>query len=55
MKKSYFSLGGVLLFALLLIANWIFKVSPESNVLLAVFIGVFLFLFLIQQRKEKRT
>lgn len=55
MKKSYISLGGVLLFACLFIANWIFEVSPESNVMLAVFAGVFLFLFFVQLRKEKRT
>ena len=49
------SLGGALLFVLLLIGNWMFKVSPESNTAIAVFIGIFLFLFFLQMRKEKRT
>jgi len=55
MKRSYIALGGALLFVFLLIGNWMFKVSPESNSTIAVFIGLFLFLFFLQMRKEKRT
>jgi hypothetical protein len=55
MKRSYISLGGALLFVCLLIGNWMFKVSPESNTTLAVFVGIFLLLFFLQMRKEKRT
>jgi len=55
MKRSYISLGGALLFVFLLIGNWMFKVSPESNSTIAVFIGIFVFLFFLQMRKEKRT
>jgi hypothetical protein len=55
MKRSYIALGGAILFVSLLIGNLMFKVSPESNTTIAVFIGVFLFLFFIQMRKEKRT
>jgi len=55
MKRSYISLAGALLFVFLLVGNWLFKVSPESNTTLATFIGVFLFLFFIQMRKERQT
>jgi hypothetical protein len=55
MKRSYIALGGALLFVFLLIGNWLFKVSPESNSTIAVFIGLFVFLFFLQMRKEKRT
>jgi len=55
MKRSYIALIGALLFVFLLIGNMMFKVSPESNTTLAVFIGIFLLLFFLQMRKEKRT
>lgn len=55
MKRNYISLGGTLLFLCLLILNLIFKISPENNATLGVFIGIFILLFVLQKRKEKRT
>ena len=55
MKRSYMSLIGALLFTCLLIGNLLFKISPENNATIGVFIGLFLLLFFLQMRKEKRT
>jgi hypothetical protein len=55
MKKSYITLGGILLFLCLLIGNWILKISPENNTTLGALIVAFLIVFFVQKRKEKRV
>jgi hypothetical protein len=55
MKRSYITLIGVLLFLVLLMANWIFEISPENNLILGGSVVFFLVVFLIQRRKERRT
>jgi drug/metabolite transporter superfamily protein YnfA len=55
MKRSYIALGGVLLFVCLLIVNLIFKVSPDNNEIIGVFIVLFLILFFAQRRKDTKV
>jgi hypothetical protein len=54
MKRSYIALAGILIFISLLIGNLLLKVSPESNEILLLFIGLFAIFFFVQFRKEKK-
>lgn len=55
MKRSYIALGGALLFVCLLIANLIFKVSPDNNLLIGFFIVALIVVFVVQRRKERKV
>jgi hypothetical protein len=55
MKRSYIALGGTLLFVCFLIGNLMFKVSPENNLIICVFIVILSVIFFVQRHKERKV
>ena len=55
MKRSSIAIIAIVIFSLLLIINYLFKISPPNNKSLVIFIFTFIIMYFMQRRKENAT